>query len=230
MKCTRCSREAREGRSQCERCTQIRSARYVPRFSISIPFSWCSVCGRSHKDRTGKKYCGRACSDAARLERHPSRDPQRPCRQCGEVFTRMGRGHSNKQHCSNSCARKSARASICKFKVRRPERDAIYRETARRRQTQKDVALARIWKRYPWMPRWCEGCAESRVLEIAHRPEFRLWGTWPTLENTTPEKIWILCPTCHALLDRKGFTKEQLGIQARQSELCVFEKGSEAAE
>jgi hypothetical protein len=226
MKCTRCSRKAEDGFVQCERCRAIRAARRPPRNLGSSPFGWCAICNLSFERVSNRLYCGRSCSDAARLSRHPNQDPNRPCRQCGAIFVRVGRGHANKQHCSNDCARKSAQESASKFKVRRPERDAIYREAARRRQTQKDVALARIWKRYPWMPRWCEGCAESRVLEIAHRPEFRLWGTWPTLENTTPEKIWILCPTCHALLDRKGFTKEQLGIQPRQSELTVDGRGA----
>jgi len=26
------------------------------------------------------------------------------------------------------------------------------------------------------------------------------------------QKVWILCPTCHALLDRKGHTPKQLGL------------------
>jgi hypothetical protein len=27
------------------------------------------------------------------------------------------------------------------------------------------------------------------------------------------DKIWILCPTCHALLDRKHYTPEQLNLK-----------------
>jgi heterodisulfide reductase subunit B len=51
------------------------------------------------------------------------------------------------------------------------------------------------------------------VLDIAHKPKYKRKGAWRNVKNTTPEKIWILCPTCHALIDRKGYDPQQLGLK-----------------
>jgi len=72
--------------------------------------------------------------------------------------------------------------------------------------------LERLWRKYPDLPRRCEACGEARVLDVAHRPGHERNGAWRTMEVMEPHMIWVLCPTCHALLDRLGFTAEQLGI------------------
>lgn len=36
------------------------------------------------------------------------------------------------------------------------------------------------------------------------------------MSNTTPEKVFVLCPRCHALMDRLGYTPEMLGIKERE--------------
>ena len=168
------------------------------------------------RTRSCKRYCSDACRLAAHAARH-NKDPRRPCRVCGAVFVRVGQGHANKQHCSLTCAAESARASRAKFYRRNPDRVATYRARAKAKAS-RDTGLARLWKKYPELPRACEACGESRVLDIAHRPEHRRNGAWRTMANTTPLTIWVLCPTCHALLDRLGHSAEQLGIKPRQSE------------
>lgn len=180
--------------------------------------SACAKCGRSFDSyHNVQRYCSEACRLSAHNDRHPIADPHRDCRTCGATFVRSGRGHSNKQHCSTECAAASARRVRREFDRRRPERDAIYRGRQKAKR-QRDTSLERLWKKYPWMPRECEACGEGRVLDIAHRPEHARRGAWRTMANTSPGMIWVLCPTCHALLDRLGFSAEQLGIRPRNTE------------
>jgi hypothetical protein len=157
-----------------------------------------------------QRFCSEICQRRASLI-----GPQkRLCKVCRAEFVRSGRGQSNRWHCSEACAAESARRARAEFKKRRPERDATYREKQKAKR-QRDTALERLWRKHPEMPRCCEACGESRVLDIAHRPEHRRNGPWKTMANTTPEKIWVLCPSCHALLDRLNYTPEQLGIKER---------------
>lgn len=172
----------------------------------------CETC-----DSPMKKYVRRQrwCSTKCANKRRNIGPTERSCRSCGETFVRADAHDSNRQHCSPDCARASARKSRQEFKRRRPEREPVYRERQRQKNL-KDTAVQRLWRKYPWMPRACEACGESRVLDIAHRPEHARNGAWRTMGNTTPEMIWILCPLCHALLDRLGYTAEQLGIKERR--------------
>jgi len=73
--------------------------------------------------------------------------------------------------------------------------------------------LKRFRNRYPDIEIKCQVCGESRVVDIAHRPGYERNGAWRSIENTTPDKVWILCPTCHALLDRMNYTPEELGLR-----------------
>lgn len=157
----------------------------------------------------------RFCSESCRVKSHHVGPKTRLCKICRVPFVRNGRGYSNRWHCSEPCAAESARRSRAEFKKRRPDRIAQYREKQRAKRL-RDTALTRLWKKHPWMPRACEACGESRVLDMAHRPEHRRNGAWKTMANTTPDRIWVLCPTCHALLDRLQYTPEQLGIKERQ--------------
>ena len=38
-------------------------------------------------------------------------------------------------------------------------------------------------------------------------------GQWRNINNTQwPEQVWVLCPTCHALVDRMRYSPEELGL------------------
>lgn len=171
----------------------------------------CNHCGRPfERDRKWKRYCSQKCQAAAQKAPVPTRN----CKACGKPFLRSGHGDGNRWHCSPECSKVSARKSRAAFRALRPEREPVYRAAQRAKQ-RRDTPLERLWRRWPWLPRACEACGESRVLDIAHRPEHARKGAWSVKSNCTPEKIWILCPTCHALLDRLRYNAEQLGMRPR---------------
>jgi 5-methylcytosine-specific restriction endonuclease McrA len=61
-------------------------------------------------------------------------------------------------------------------------------------------------------PKQCQSCGEDRVLDIAHKPDHKRNGSWRSKKNTSMEKVWILCPTCHALIDRNNYDPFSLGL------------------
>jgi hypothetical protein len=67
-------------------------------------------------------------------------------------------------------------------------------------------------RRYADIPTACESCGEARILEIAHKPEFARNGAWALVSNTLRHMFWVLCPTCHKLLDRGICTQAELGL------------------
>lgn len=183
----------------------------------------CAQCEGPLSGRPDRKYCSIQCLQRARLVRQGHGKPyERECRACGRSFTCQGRGAGNKWHCSDECGAASARKWRREFDKRHPDRDPVYRDRQRAK-AKRDTRLNRFWRKYPDMPRHCEACGESRVLDAAHKPEHRRLGAWQSMKNTTPEQIWVLCPTCHALLDRLGYTPEQLGIKPRAPEAATQE-------
>lgn len=166
--------------------------------------------------RSMQKYCSAACRNEAHAERHCIGLPHhRLCRVCGKGFVAVGRGSNNRQHCGEMCAAVSARLARAAFARRRPDREEAYREKQRAK-GKRDTILGRLWRKYPWLPRACEACGETRVLDV-HRPGHERRGAWISMRVNTPERIWILCPTCHALLDRLGYSVEQMGIREREA-------------
>jgi hypothetical protein len=133
---------------------------------------------------------------------------------------RTGRYEGHQTLCSDECARLNAVEHRMAFARKRPERAEIYRQNQRekqRKEKRRDTTLQRLLKKYPELPSECEACGETRVLDVAHRPDHSRNGAWRTLANSTPDKIWVLCPLCHALLDRLGYTAKQLGIRDRKA-------------
>lgn len=137
----------------------------------------------------------------------------RNCRYCGTEFAAIKqRADANRQHCSRECAVQSARKSRRQFYQRKPHKYREYHER-RRQKIGPDGNLKRFYSRYPDAPRACQSCGENRVLDVAHKPGHERNGAWRSKENTAIEKIWILCPTCHALLDRMGYSPADLGLE-----------------
>jgi hypothetical protein len=77
----------------------------------------------------------------------------------------------------------------------------------------KDTVLNRIRRRYPDVPTQCESCGENRILEVAHKPEHKRNGMWRIAATMKRHMFWVLCPTCHKLLDRGIRTQQELGLK-----------------
>jgi hypothetical protein len=173
----------------------------------------CRICGEKFLAKSAThKYCSRECETRAYRERKGFvLGKGRHCRQCGTKFFPDFATGANRQHCSDECAVKSARESRCEFYKKNPQKYFEYHAKSRQKHGP-DANMKRFLARHPDAPKSCQSCGESRVLDIAHKPEFRRNGAWRSSRNTTLDKVWILCPTCHALIDRKGILPNQLGL------------------
>jgi len=172
----------------------------------------CIYCGDEFEAVTAwHKACSRSCQNKARRRSAPKKP--RYCKQCGVSFDYDITQH-NRQHCSAECAQKSARESRSAFwkKQKDPNAKRKAYDKRTREKIGADGNLKRFRKRYPDAPTKCQACGEGRVLDIAHKPEFERKGAWRSKANTERHKVWILCPTCHALLDRMNYKPSEIGL------------------
>lgn len=174
----------------------------------------CGQCSASFRAiRPDKKWCSNRCAGRAgrirRQEHKGTTDGGRDCLRCKSHFDIVP-PDCNRRYCSTDCATAAAREHR-KIWARReyPKRRAQYEA----KRAFKDTALNRLGRRYPEIPKACESCGENRILEIAHRPQFKRNGAWRLASNTQGHMVWILCPTCHKLLDRGICSAEQLGLR-----------------
>lgn len=173
----------------------------------------CVECGVSMPgSHSHKKYCSSACKGRWRKKNpSPPRENGHTCRVCGIHF-QIGHGEHNKWICSDECRKKSNAASIRNFHMRRPKMEAIYRAKTKNK-LPPDSQNRRFYSLNPNAPVACESCGESRVLEIAHKPGHERHGARRSAANMKwPEMVWVLCPTCHRLLDRMHYPPAELGL------------------
>ena len=173
----------------------------------------CIECGTdisgSHSHR---RYCSGRCKARWRKKNpSPSREEGHVCRMCGTRFP-IGPGQHNKWLCSDACRRASNAMSVRTFHHRRPDMDSVYRARTKAK-VLPEGNLVRFYRTNPSAPRSCEACGESRVLDVAHKPDHRRFGAWRSSKNCVwPDMVWVLCPTCHALLDRMHYPPADLGL------------------
>lgn len=180
--------------------------------NISIK-SFCKNCGNNFtQKRNWQLYCSDSCktifNNSLKKVDENSEKRKRHCKRCGSEFYFSNDTRGNKQHCSDKCSLESARISRNNYS--KTEKGSI-----KKTENQRKNALThneRLRKRFPELPNYCQSCGEDRVLDVAHKPGHERNGAWRSLSNCTPEKIWILCPTCHALLDRKKYEPKDLGL------------------
>lgn len=173
---------------------------------------FCIECKAKFRGRRDKQYCSFACqSRAGRLRRKEQTDEiraGRDCKKCGSHFD-IAWPDSNRRYCSDECARTAAKESRRAFHKRNPKAQKEYNS---RNPFRTHGVVARLRRKFPDIPISCQSCGESRIVEFAHRPEYRRNGTFRKMENTKPHMIWVLCPTCHKLLDRGICTQSDLGL------------------
>ena len=180
---------------------------------------YCVTCGNPYEAKTSwQKYCSRPCETRAyRLRKFEEKgEVGKYCKQCGKYFSLKLELGNSRQHCSDKCAQISAKQSRTKFwknlsaEEKKQKRNQYYEADKEKRGI--DGNMKRVLDRHPELPRHCQSCGEKRVLDIAHKPGHKRNGSWRSLKNCTPEKIWILCPTCHALIDRMNYSPGELGL------------------
>lgn len=159
-----------------------------------------------------RKYCSFRCKKAYLKVHGGSLAQGHECRQCGNLFA-IGPGQGNKWLCSDACRRASNAASVRNFHERQPLAEAVYRAKTKAK-SPPDSRNLRFYRSNPTAPRACQSCGEDRVTEVAHRPGHERLGSHRSSANTKwPEMVWVLCPTCHRLLDRMHYTPEELGLK-----------------
>ena len=163
--------------------------------------------------RSHRKYCSGRCKARWRKTHGGgSRADGHVCRICGARFE-IGPGEHNRWLCSDACRRASNAKSVREFHQRRPTMEPIYRARTRAKRLP-EGNLIRFRRTNPNAPMSCEACGESRVLDVAHKPGHERIGQWRSATNCRwPEMVWVLCPTCHALLDRMNYQPEDIGLQ-----------------
>lgn len=160
-----------------------------------------------------RKYCSTTCK--ARFRKKHKLGTMRDghdCRVCG-THIELGPGQANKWLCSDACRRAANARSVREFHKRQPHAEAAYRARTRQK-LPPDSQHERFYRCNPGAPRSCESCGERRVVEIAHRPGHERHGARRSAANQKwPEMVWILCPTCHRLLDRMHYSPADLGLK-----------------
>lgn len=167
------------------------------------------------KKRLDQIFCSSACSKKGHWKTRPqSHQPStdRTCRHCGNLFVAQGQSDSNRQYCSIECSREGARKSRREFRQRNPGYGPGPNGKPDTRKRPNPGMLVRLRRKYPDLPSACESCGEARIVEIAHKPAFARRGRWPSMDVMQRHMFWILCPTCHALIDRANYTPEALGL------------------
>ena len=159
-----------------------------------------------------KKYCSSKCKARYRKKNGGGRlSDGHHCRICSAWFA-LEPGQANKWLCSDACRRAANAKSVREFNKRRPLMEALYRARTKAK-LPPDSANLRFYKLNPSAPRACESCGESRVTEIAHKPGHERLGQRRSSANLRwPEKVWVLCPTCHRLLDRMNYAPADLKL------------------
>jgi hypothetical protein len=169
----------------------------------------CLYCNAEFETYYGQKiFCSRACNDRYHQKVRQPTEKRRHCKICGKEF-KVQPKQGNKQHCSEECARESARNSRKKFHEKNPRSYLKYNKNRINTHGQ-DSLINRFFKKYPHIERKCIVCGEQRVLDLHHVKKRN--GAWRLMSNTTPDNIQVLCPTCHALIEREICTPHELGI------------------
>lgn len=173
----------------------------------------CIHCGKDFEPkRKDSKYCSRSCGAAYKFSLLPKvTDSGRTCIVCGKHFP-LNRNQGQKKTCSDGCRRARVAQIIREWHKRNPDRESLYRQRTKEKQPP-GTNLVRFYRHNPGAPNACESCGENRVLDVAHKPGHERNGQWRNKNNTKwPQKVWILCPTCHALIDRMHYSPEELGL------------------
>lgn len=172
----------------------------------------CLHCQVVFEPKRPAKFCTQKCGAAYRWANRANPITQHICRHCGKAFP-IQPNQNQKWTCSDECRRARVAKCVREWHKRNPARATLYRARTKAKQAP-DSNLNRFRKVNPQAPMSCESCGERRVLDLAHKPGHERNGAWRSALNCKwPEKVWVLCPTCHALLDRMHYPPQELGLK-----------------
>ena len=182
----------------------------------------CIICDSPYEAKVPhQNYCSPACRNVSVLRKNKERNQsltveewqsrKRYCLWCGMEFQLRNKDANNTQYCSSGCRSTGYKQRQAEFYERNP---GIMKQYNRKRvETHgRKTLLLRLYKRFPDLPTACESCGESRVLDLAHKPEHARNGAARTLRLYQRHMFWVLCPTCHALLDRLKTPPDNMGL------------------
>lgn len=183
----------------------------------------CEICGNPYLAKfPHQKRCSPECRATAAINYSRNRDQsltvdewkskKRHCKWCGIEFTLLDKSANHKEYCSGDCKKAGYSQKVKDFHVRNPGKQSEYNKT-RVEKHGRDTLLTRLYLRHPNLPKSCESCGESRVIDLVHKPKSARNGAHRTLRQYQRHMFWILCPTCHALIDRGVCAPKELGLQ-----------------
>ncbi len=173
----------------------------------------CIQCGKMDRPwNPMRKFCGWRCKKVHAVKHGWSNAAgYHICRVCGNAFP-IFLGQNNKWLCSGECRRESVARCVRNFHLRHGSRSQVYRARTKEKQLP-DSNLIRFRRSNQNAPMRCESCGEKRVLDVAHKPGHQRSGAWRSAKNCKwPEMVWVLCPTCHSLIDRMHYPPQELGL------------------
>ena len=173
----------------------------------------CKGCGEVHEFlRKDGEFCSQKCGAKWRWANRPNPVTEHICRTCGKTFP-IRPDQNQKWTCSDECRRARVSKIVREWHIRNPDRQSIYRQRTKDKQLP-ESNLVRFRRSNPDAPMSCESCGEIRVLDVAHKPGYERNGQWRNSKNCKwPEMVWVLCPTCHALIDRMRYSPQELGLK-----------------
>lgn len=171
----------------------------------------CEHCGKLFQPKRKGRFCSGKCGAAFRWKHRPNPITSHVCRNCGKEFP-IRPDQNQKWTCSDKCRRARVAKITREWHLRNPQRDALYRMRTKAKQLPENN-LVRFRRHNKHAPHACEACGEKRVLDVAHKPGHERNGQGRSSRNCRwPEMVWVLCPTCHALIDRMHYPPSELGL------------------
>lgn len=210
---------------RCEECRRLKWVANIGRLALSdreYRNQYERTCAHCESPFTTWNRSGRYCTPQCRTKASVARRSGEPshwlnklitCGICQKEFIRPATSSPIRKYCSAECSLAARSRSRQRFAAANPEAMQNYNRTRTKRYGH-DTLINRLRKVYPDLPSTCQaaGCDEGRVLEISHRPEYKRNGAWRAVSNCQPHMIWLLCPTCHRVLDLGIETASQLGL------------------
>lgn len=179
----------------------------------------CKFCNAEFvAENRSQRYCSHRCrnkSQRSKVVNSPGHWTTTPiiCGICGREFLRDPSSSPARKYCSRECIYAASIRTAKRFHALNPTAMKNY-NTKRYQKYGRDNLITRLRKKYPYLPTVCEAvdCNEGRVTEIAHKPAFKRNGAHRVLKHYQRHMFWVLCPTCHRLVDYGICTPAELGL------------------